>query len=258
MDAIYIDSLVIGGTFFGLGYASVAAGKTLIVEPGIRLGNEYSGCYHPNLESDNCETENAKRLLGNFRNKKVSGKFPIVGAYSPLLSKYAMENKMDIRLCCQLLECKKNEGGYSSLIHCAEGVIRVYSKHFTDTLSYTFPRYISEKAICSMIYTPNGLGDMHIPGGEWFVGERSNVAYLRLSILPVDNWTEARARLYRFWENRPLELKECRIISIGTEFYYRYAHIPKIKEWHSSLAFDNAIKAFDMGVLEGGADFVEI
>lgn len=110
-----IDTLIVGATYFGIGYASVHPQECMIIEQSQTLGSDF----HQNLRSaDMGEADGyeAAAELGNLLRELhiwEDGKFDILKA-SPAIHKYVAETQKDIHILldARLIALSREEEGY--------------------------------------------------------------------------------------------------------------------------------------------------
>jgi hypothetical protein len=252
MCDFYVDDLIIGATFWGVGYAASSKRETFIIEKSIRLGYEYIDCFKFGGDWDcACETKEGETLRNKFIERNIISEShkPILQAYSSMLCDVIVKNNIKILLATRLISVDETAEGYCAVVYNASGITKINAKKviYTTDLEDNFQK----KSVNAMLYKENGVVEHVIREKfELYTGERPDVVYVKVFLDKNDNLIEARKKLYDLLRSKPEELDGCTLVSIGTVFEYYYSDEPQVQS-SMSRRYKNPIQSFDMGVLAG-------
>lgn len=269
---IHIDNLIIGASFWGIGYATSAEGDTIILERGIHVGSEYIDCYKFGTDwYDQYKTGEADLLKSECERRSIISKKhkPILQACMPVLCDTIIKNHINVWLSTEVLKIDETSDGYLVLVSNASGMICIEADKVIDTTSGCrlhrgIPDKVISKSINAMLHTGNypQIEYVREKEVEVYTGERPDIVYLKVFINPEDDWIVARRKLYNFWMDRPSKLMNYMLVTIGSKFEYYYSEENSSElsciQWNPSSNYKNPIHSFDMGVLQGkGGDLCD-
>ncbi|MDF2926107.1 MAG: hypothetical protein K0R57_5021 [Paenibacillaceae bacterium] len=254
MSDIYVDDLVIGATFWGIGYAVGSKGKTLIIEKSIRLGHEFIDCFKFGDSWDcQCQTEEGERFKEDLKTRNIISPThrPLLQACCPMLSDAVGSNQVNLLLGTKLLSLEKTAEGYLVEAYNASGVMRICAKKVLDTVEAGGNFY--RKSLNVMLNTnKRKVESIKCSEFELYEAERPDIAYLRFYVEKRDSLMTARQKTVEWLYGGPKELEGFTVISVGSVFDYEYSGIHQ-NSFGISGSFTNPVKAFDKGVFAGRA-----
>lgn len=254
MNDIYVDDLVIGATFWGIGYAVGSKGLTLIIEKSNRLGQEFIDCYKFGDNWDcPCLTQEGEEFKEELKSRNIlSGTHkPILQACCPMLSMTAANHNVKLLLATRLLTMEKTADEYLVEAYNASGIIKIHAKRVLDTADAG--RKFDRKSINAMLNACNRKAEEKKDKEfELYPAERPDVAYLKFFVPEQDSLMSARSKLYERLYSNYWELKGFTVISVAKVFDYHYSTDHQAS-FGISGSFTNPVKAFDAGVHAGKA-----
>lgn len=252
MGDIAVDHLIIGATFWGIGYAAGSKGSTLVIEKSIRLGHEFIDCFKFGDSWDcSCLTPEGEAFKGELKQRNIlsDAHKPILQACCPMLSRAAAGHGLHLLLGTKLLSVEKTEKGYFVEAYNASGIMRIHAGQVLDTAAAG--SHFQRKSINAMLdagprkVEPFANGEFAL-----YTAERPDAAYLKFYVDKQDSLMTARQKLYdRLYRGVP-ELAGYRIVSTATVFDYDYSGGGQ-NSYGISGSFTNPVKAYDAGVYAG-------
>ena len=250
----FYDLVVIGATFAGIGAASANAGRTIILESRQQIGYEFINSYKYGTEwSKTPETELGLKFKDDLCNRGVlsADGFVHMPALAPIICDYVNKHKLDLLLMTDIINIENTEDLYYITIHNVSGFEVIKAAKVLDTrfnnvkitnkyINAMLTNYENDEVLSNLTYACVEKGLF----GEYV---------LKYEIDIEDNWIIAREKLHRFWNNRPGNLNKWVISSVADCFEIKSDIIKGITNdkvsYICSAAFNNAIQAFEAGVL---------
>lgn len=266
-----VDTLIIGASFWGIGYAMIAKETVLILDRGIRPGSEFMDCYKfgTNWEAPR-STGEAAQLYAELEQRNIIGKHrkPVLQTCSSILSALILRHHLEVLLSTDVIQIndgpEEEGGGYRVTAAGLSAGFTVTADRIIDTASQChweesgMKRTVS-KSINSMLCTHGSpVISINDEQAELCEGERPDLAYLKLRLPPEADWITARGKLLAYWASRPPELAAYTLAAVGKAFEYTYSTQPatdqpggKTKQWFPSGGYDNLLQAFEHGCISG-------
>ena len=224
--------IITGATFYGCGLAAAAPEDTLVIEPSILVGSDFTLNFNPGKEWDYVPSQPSAAAFKAELKKRAA----LVGgrihqpALTPVFSRWCLEHRLDVALATRVLERHGNEltvfdaGGRHGLT--------------ADEIIDASPAIGKTKRITASLLTDGSGRDFAGDRFEIVAGRFSAEAFLLMPLPAATAWPEARMLLLNAWQERPSELRACRIAAVGVRFDY-----------HN---FINPVMALDCGLNGGG------
>ncbi|MBN2640741.1 MAG: hypothetical protein JXR78_03725 [Victivallales bacterium] len=227
----YYRHVVIGGTYYGCGLAAVDPENTLVVEPSILVGSDFSMNFNPGTQWDYMPSHpDTFRFRNELEQRNVINDGKVhQPAMTPVFSKWCLDAGLHVALASNVLEYDE----HSMTLFDANGRHEVSFDRITDAR----PVHGKTKRITASIFT-----DSIRCGGDYGIfqivdGLFDSEAFLLIDIADTTSWPEARLTLFNVWQERPEKLSRCSVAAVGVRFDYNN--------------FSNPLVALDRG-LGGG------
>lgn len=247
MYDLYTDELLIGATFWAIGYAISTNNTTMIVESSIRPGREFIDCYKFGGEWDYiCLTKAGDLFKSQLKRKNIISEnhWPVLQAFVPVLCDVIVKNNLNVLLSSELICVNKTAEGYIAQICNASGITKIKTRKIIQTDA---PEKFGKKSLNAVLFNKGGK---QFSGDKFtvFASDHSDTAYIKMPVEKDDTLLVARQKLYSLLRSRPKELEGFTLISIGSVFEYYDFEQPGIS---LSAAYENPVQAFDMGAWAG-------
>lgn len=256
-----VDTLIIGASFFGIGYAVSSNERCLVIESESLFGTDFVAA----LNASPCDTEKtysaeAEALLKDAMNRNAvlsNGKTHIY-ALSTLLTKAAYDAKCDVILNTEVISIEKGDSDFVATLLNSDGITEVKAKRVIDTRVPENPKlYGAQKFICGMLVTQDSLPPLNeIENDELCIqqGLFDEEYILQVKIDCDDDWSKAREKFHSVFSKYRFSLlggREC--ASVASSFAYKF--ISPVHEDRNgiqlcvSASYPNFISAYNGGSL---------
>jgi hypothetical protein len=268
------DLLICGATFAGLGAAQAAkeAGRSaLVIERTAATGKEYVNTFNPGrhwgkpLQLSSFAAAFRDDLLR--RNLMEPGGPVHLPAMHPLLCLLIKESALKVQFLTEIVEVTGRDGGYAVRLINAAGLHEVKAREIIDTSSQglTKPGNLSApagKRLNAYLHYAGSNGGAYsedlpdlppsVDGAVSAVrGRYPSEIILRFTVVPTDDWPEARPKLHRYWQARPAAWGEWTIAAVADEFESLVEPgVRRIEErwsWLPSEGCDHPLEALEQG-----------
>ncbi len=219
-----VDTLVIGATFFGIGYAAAAREKCLVVESESLFGTDFVAAQKANA----CDTKkDYSAVAGEFladamKRNAVTGDGRVhIYALSGLLTKLATDKNCDIILNTSVCDINKKGDVFTVTLLNSDGFTEVEAKRVIDT---RVPENASgEKFLSGMIVGEGGLNEFENSEIRILKGAFDGEYMLQVKLEMSDSWIEAREKFHSaFAKYRNDILNDWKIASVASSFGYSF------------------------------------
>ncbi len=234
---IYCDNLVIGSTFFAVGFA-LKNKNTLIIDKASRLGYEYMDSFDNSFQDITITLSNdANKLYNELKDRNVISDThkPIISAYASVLSRIVKDNEINVLFRTVIVDTDKTENGYIVKISNVDGITEVKCKRIIDTTAKNY----SSKSLNALLVRNN---EAEVKNRRYILvsGEKSDIMYLKFFIKNNSDLQNARNVLYNFVRN---ELCSAKLVQTAYEFEYYYGKVNT-----SSDSYKNPVLSFNAGL----------
>ncbi len=235
---IYCDNLVIGSTFFAVGFA-LKNKNTLIIDKASRLGYEYMDSFDNSfVNTDNILSKEAQILYHSLKVRNIISEShkPIISAYASVLSEIVADNNINVLFKTVIIDVIKTDEGYNVKISNADGITEIKCKRIIDTTANNY----TNKSLNALLIR-NNENEAKNDRYELVSGEKRDVMYLKFFLENNCNLQEARKELYKIVRN---ELHQAKLVQTAYEFEYYYDTVNT-----SSDSYKNPILSFNAGLI---------
>ncbi len=224
------DTLIIGATFYGCGLAAAIPGAA-VIEPSIVAGGDFALTFNPGCDWD-CPltTPGANEFRDELKQRRaLLGGRSNVAAFSPVLTAWVLKRKLPVELSCEIIGISEREVKVINV----EGVHSYRAERVIDARSVPgSAKYLTAVLFCETPVASHGAFEL-TPGC------RPDVVYLSYKLPAATGWADARREFAADWQKRPAELKQAKVMLIGSRFDYRN--------------YPNPAVALETGLKAGGA-----
>ncbi len=214
--------VVIGASFYGCGIAAAAPDDTLVLEPSILVGSDYTLNFNPGKQWDYQPSHPlALKFMDELKKRNVLKEQHIhQPALSPIFSQWCIDSNIELALSSYVLEHNKHE----------LTMFDINGRHQLsfDEIIDTRPQVGSPKRMTASIFSNGPECEGDYDSFEIIAGRFHSEAFLLMPIPAEMSWPEARIRLFNFWQKRPEKLKKCSIAATGVRFDYNDSINPVI------------------------------
>lgn len=206
--------IVVGATYYGCGLAAAVPEDTLVIEPSILVGSDFSLNFNPGKEWDYAPSQPAAAALMAELQKRdalVGGRIH-QPALTPVFSRWCLEHQLDIALATRVLARSGNE----LIVFNADGRHCLTADEIIDAS----PVIGETKRITASLLTDGSGRDFVGDRFEIIAGRFSTEAFLLMSLPAATAWPDARMLLFKTWQERPAELRAYSIAAVGVRFDY--------------------------------------
>ena len=260
----HVPTLVLGATFAGLGIASAAKQRALVIDSFSQPGHEFISSFRLGEHwPAAARTSQGGQLLGQLKQRNVLNEagFVHLPAVLPIVCDYIERERLPLLLMTSVVHIAPHPQGYEVTVHNVSGRQTLIAGELIDTTSQSLAfagiaPSIRRKRLNAMLHHPEPDGRLPEPFAESISFQQGRFAgevVLRVELAPDDGWIEARQKLYRLWSERPEQLAPWKIAAIADTFELHpgtgpdrlgenWLHLP-------SAAYSNPIEAFEEGVL---------
>ncbi len=205
--------LVVGATYYGCGLAATVPDDTLVVEPSILVGSDFSLNFNPGYNWDyQPSNPEARKFMDELVSRNIlSGQQLHQPAMVPVFSKWCLDHNLDIALSTRVLEHDDKH----AVLFDAEGRHDITFDEFIDATSRR-----EAKRITASLHSDGPQCAGQYDGYKIVAGRFKHEAFLLMPI-PLDTlWPDARMALFNIWQTRPEKLAQCEIAAVGLRFDY--------------------------------------
>lgn len=268
MNKPHYPLLVYGATFAGLGIATAAKDRTLLVERTALVGSEFIASYNPGEGWDSqADTSAARQLRDELVQRNLlsdNGKVHLP-AIAPVLFRHIRHNGLNVRMMTEIVDIAARGQSYEVTLFNASGLQRITADHIIDTTStcssapQLHASFVS-KSINAMLHSEVSAPVPALPDDDAVVGLVEGLMpgelILKLALDGKDDWTEARAKLHRYWGRHFRAFEPWTLAALGDAFDI----LTDVREksldsngwtWFPSSTPSNLIMAFDAGSRKG-------
>ena len=206
--------VVIGGTYYGCGLAAADPENTLVVEPSILVGSDFSMNFNPGMQWDYMPSHpDALRFKHELEQRNVINDGKVhQPAMTPVFSKWCLDAGLNVALASNVLEHDE----HSMTLFDANGRHEVSFDYITDAR----PVHGKTKRITASIFTDGTRCDGDYGTFQIIDGLFDSEAFLLMEIPDAVSWPEARMTLFNVWQERPEKLSKCSVAAVGVRFDY--------------------------------------
>lgn len=261
----YYPVIVLGSTFAGLGAAYANKENTLVIDRSALVGYEFINSYRPgeawNDVALSGEGMGLKEELLQRNILSEQGKVHIP-AVAPVLYNRIKEDGLHVLFLTDIVEICSTGDGYELQVYNTSGFRKIKTDRIVDTRADNIPQQlIKGKSIHAMLHCEDE--NVPLPGNneqaEFLEGKQKGEVILRFFLDAKDDWASARAKLHRFWMNRPEEWKSWVIAAVASTFDIAVEKGPGMVDenwcWLPSSAYSNPLAAFEAGMLQAGREW---
>lgn len=206
--------IVIGATFYGCGVAAANPEDSLVLEPSILVGCDYTLNFNP---GSGWEYEPKHPLAEKFlnelklRNALVDGRIH-QPALCPVFSQWCLDAGLEVALSTRVLAMNDNE----LTVFDIEGRHQLKCDEVIDAR----PNPGDPKRFTASLFI-NGLECAgKYEGFEIVAGRFESEAFLLMPVAAEMTYYDARIKLFNLWQKRPDKLQACSIAATGVRFDY--------------------------------------
>ena len=250
----WYDYLLIGATFWSVGFAQAAKGSCCIVEPRTRVGYEFIDAFQIEQQDVLCVTEEGRAFQTELKRRGIirDGALALQQACAPMLCHTLKESGVDILFTAEVTEIVQTDQGYQASLFTPSGILPMRAGYVADTTARSVHarKHQTRKWINAMLYADCRDVESYDDWYQITPGEREEIAYLRVPVSVDATWDEARTALFTLLRRREPPLRGYRLISIASAFSYEY----DAAQWESvrpSDSYSCFLEAFDQGAQAG-------
>lgn len=250
-----VETVILGASCWAFGNMISDPSKTLIVERGACIGDEYFNSYRKCCGwNEPLKSDIAKELQEVMKNKKLfESDLADFYGLAPILYKFATRYPKNINLTTEIEKIEKTDDDFRLTLYNQSGKSVVTCSRLIDTT----PRLISNREWGAenikskrLNASLHGGGRLHESRLTTWPGRSENELFVSMTFDQSVNWTSARCELTDAIANMVAE-STWRIASIAKEFDYEFAANDKQFEENcrfvAANTFDNPLKAIDEG-----------
>ncbi|MDF2663052.1 MAG: hypothetical protein K0Q94_5843 [Paenibacillus sp.] len=268
MNQPHYPLLVYGATFAGLGIATAAKDRTLLVERTALVGSEFIASYNPGEDWESpVGTSAARQLREELLQRNLlsaDGKVHLP-AIAPVLFHFIRQNGLNVRMMTEIVDVAARGQGYEVTLFNASGLQRITVDHIIDTTSTCsstpkLPAPFISKSINAMLHSETSASTPPLPDDDTDVrlveGLMPGELILKLALDSEDDWTKARTTLHRYWERHFRAFEPWTLAALADAFEIRTDVREKSVDndgwtWFPSSTPSNLIQSFDAGYRKG-------
>jgi hypothetical protein len=268
MNEPHYPLLVYGASFAGLGIATAAKGRTLLVERTALVGNEFIASYNPGEAWESpVGTAPARQLREELLHRNLlseEGKVHLP-AIAPVLFHFIRQNGLNVRMMTEIVDVAARGQGYEVTLFNASGLQRITVDHIIDTTptcasSPMLDAAPISKSINAMLHSEAPASTPSLPDDEANVrlveGLMPGELILKLALDSKDDWTEARTKMHRYWMRHFRAFEPWTLAALADAFEIRTDVREKNLDndgwiWFPSSTPSNLIQSFDAGYRKG-------
>lgn len=265
MKTAYIPVLIIGCSFMGTGLATTLRSKCLVVQRDIMAGAEFICSYRPGTEwNQQPEHERIKQFREELVRRGIlgsEGRVTLPGL-QPVLYEYIKKEQLPINFMTEVIEVKKVEHGYETIVSDVSGLHCIKSSYIIDTTQegqcMESKQTAIEKSINALIHSVNGedMPDLPLMNEQFELvqGNCRGEVIIRYFLDTIDSMIDARRELYHFWSSRPQQLSDWRIDAIASmcEQHMGFTHKKVDHNWDwYPIPYKNPLDGMDQGIRLG-------
>ncbi|HQC52644.1 MAG TPA: hypothetical protein PLE92_05880 [Lentisphaeria bacterium] len=206
------DRIVIGANFLGCGLAA-RLGRVKIIEPSCVLGADFALTFNSgeawDVAPEHLEAAEYLSMLREHRALDDDGR-TAVAAFAPLLAAWCRKRELDIELSCSVVAIE----GQELRVMGVDGRKIYRAGEIYDAMPKTKPR----KFLIGLAAGPAGLEDGRRGDFVFRQSLHPGEYYVKLECSGEDGWEFARRTWHQRWARRPEELRDCRLLLLGTRF----------------------------------------
>ena len=206
--------IILGATFYGCGLAAVSPDDTLVIEPSILVGSDFTLNFNPGQQWDYVPSHAwAREFLRDLsvRNALEDGRIH-QPALCPVFSKWCLDHNLNIALSTTVLNVNDNQ----------VEIFDVEGRHVisADQIVDASPKCgLTKRITASLLTAGQWAGGAYGPF-EIIAGRFSSEAFLLMELPVTVAWPEARLTLFNAWKQRPEVLRESSIAAVASQFDY--------------------------------------
>jgi len=256
------ETVVVGATCAGLGYALSHPDGTLLVESSSSVGGEFIEAMDPGVgwgapaglgpEAESLRDELVTRNI-------LDGDRLHLPAVAAVLFARLKESRVAYRFWTDILATREQGSGFELTLFDTGGRSTIRASRILDTTTRAVslvgePTGLDRKAIGATLSCPNPPDEFPASGSEAACalhrGRFPGEAFLVLDLPLEADWPAARRRLHGFWLSRPAALRDWHLASVGARLIERPAWRESPSErWTllPSARFENLLAAYDAG-----------
>lgn len=204
-------TVIYGASCYALGAACRDPEHTLILNPGLHAGAEFTETFLPGTD---WETPLSEPAAEEFRLKVKGQRF---SALTPALAQFVLDHNIQILSGHVLRDVETcNDGGYVIETIAPEGKCKFRADHFLDTLSR---KQQGEKCYNAVLRAAPETTYPNVTGFQ--PGAFSGEGILHFPVPADCSYADARLLLEKFWRNRCAELQPWKITGTAYAFGYQ-------------------------------------
>jgi hypothetical protein len=257
----HYDTLVVGATCAGLGYALNHPEHLLVVDSGSLAGREFVETMDPGQgwETEPSLDDNTEDLRRELERRNIAADGCVhLPALGPVLFERLRLSGIDYLFLTNILGLTRGPTDYVADLFNVEGHHTVRANRILDTTvrRESLPGHVvamETQSICATLSNPDGTpcpqqqltADCAMRPGR-FRGE----AFLCLTVPVTCDWVTARDRLHQFWMDRPEPLRSWDLVSVATRLRQRSTEVPAPGKGHvllQSARYENPLAAYAAG-----------
>lgn len=263
----HVPVLVVGATMAGLGIATAAKDRVLLVERSALVGHEFvAGCRPGEDWSEPPQSAPAHELRAELARRGLLSEEGQVHlpAIAPVLCHWIRREGLNVQMMTEVIEVAGGPGGYEVTLFDASGWRKLRADHLIDTTPscVSAPAYRApelSRSINAILHVqppvpeklPEAAGDGVQLARGLFPGE----LILRLPLAPEDGWPDARGKLHRYWQRHAEAFAPWTLAAAGDALDIRTARreerLDDGRLWFPSSGYANLLQAFDAGCRKG-------
>ena len=208
----YYKRIVIGASFYGCGVAAASPEDTLLIEPSILVGSDYTLNFNPGTQWDYQPSHSlARKFLDELKNRNVLSRQKLhQPALSPIFSQWCIDSDIEIALSSRVIEQSKN----SLVVFDIEGRHKLSAGEIIDAT----PKVGTVKNFTASLFSNGPDCEGCYDDFEIIAGRFETEAFLLMPVPVGTSYPDARMKLFNAWRKRPEILKKCSIAATGVRF----------------------------------------
>jgi len=240
------DNIILGATFYGIGFAIQSPRNILVIERTGLIGSDFVDCLGERPNTDvTVKSTVGKRFKDILVEKRaVADNGDIYLGITPyILAGLLKDNNINIMFKTVVTDIRKIQNGYEVSIYNCDGFSKIKTKRIIDTTP------------CGAIHdTPadcrKSLNAIVLGENEAFITNGINgLKTFKMPLRSGDTYVSARQKLIDLWKTN--KFKNCQIAFIAASHEYLpecfNKHIDDNRFWSPSSSYDNLLQAFDFG-----------
>ncbi len=232
VTSTHYSTIIIGAGFYGCGIVAVES-DSLVLESSNHVGSDFVYTFNPGSDWDakiqlHPYAEEFRNMLimdGVLRAHRLH-----CGALACVAAKWCIDHNVNVELMTDVLEYDEHK---LTVFNSAGKA--TYS---ADRIMDSRPHPQGEKYITALVHHPVSkvqalsYGELSVHPGPF-----EDESYLSLQIPMHMNWIEARQKFHQLWQQRSEEIKDWKLVLIGSRFDFRQ--------------YPNPVAALNAGLQEG-------